>query len=703
MERFDVIVIGTGFGGTVAALSAARAMKARQKGERVLMLERGTWWTAPIGSVRDPQVRTPELLEKHGQPYQYWSTLNHFRGLLDIITRCFKRWSNADGLLEMKYFRRRGLPFIPRGDGISVLRASGVGGGSLIYSNIIIRPPNAVLDDPRWPAWPPQAHGGPGKRDDYFDTARDAIGRGVLVALDDRDARNGKPPANPATEVHHGLSNVVTRSARIDPEWNRVADPLNAKRGLKQLKPGADTSFWIDRARVFQTAVSKLAPDSFGTIDAAVNDLPPEWAPPAGSTQPSINYCERQGRCNVGCLPGARHTLNTQISAAVFGPLPSGPITGTEQGPLAEHLAIQAEREVCHVRKVDDGYEVTHRKTGSWFGRGKTTVHAKKVVFAAGCLGTVELLSRSRDKGLIPNLSDELGWHFATNGDYLAFLEKSDQRLSLARGPMTTSFAKFNKDGPSAASFHTIEDQGVPPAMYSALGFGIPLLRSLSLRGGGLIVTLFSLLFWGLGRFLRFLQALLYVNRKKQSPFFMSPEQQVPTMHCVIGMGRDRSEGRFKRGWFATKVENLDENGRDRAFHDDPVFTNIRATLDRFAQQVGGQPASDPASDPAKTFRSPFWERVVGRKISMVTHPLGGCVMAPAGDVANPQFPDAAAKRSGVTDACGRVLNTSGGVHKGLYVADASIVPTGLGVNPALTITAVSLVVADQVVAELDA
>ena len=38
-----------------------------------------------------------------------------------------------------------------------------------------------------------------------------------------------------------------------------------------------------------------------------------------------VNYCERQGRCNVGCLPGARHTLNKQLMAAIFGKIDGTP------------------------------------------------------------------------------------------------------------------------------------------------------------------------------------------------------------------------------------------------------------------------------------------------------------------------------------------------------------------------------------------
>jgi choline dehydrogenase-like flavoprotein len=40
--------------------------------------------------------------------------------------------------------------------------------------------------------------------------------------------------------------------------------------------------------------------------------------------------------------------------------------------------------------------------------------------------------------------------------------------------------------------------------------------------------------------------------------------------------------------------------------------------------------------------------------------------------------------------------------HSGLYIADGSMIPTALGVNPALTISAVALRVADKVLAEWD-
>ena len=57
-EHHSAVVVGSGFGGTMTALPIARAFKARGQGETVLMLERGTWWTTPVGTVQDREVET---------------------------------------------------------------------------------------------------------------------------------------------------------------------------------------------------------------------------------------------------------------------------------------------------------------------------------------------------------------------------------------------------------------------------------------------------------------------------------------------------------------------------------------------------------------------------------------------------------------------------------------------------------------------
>src|SRR5215210_8450299 len=148
----DVVVVGTGFGGSMTALTLARAFKDRGQGESILMLERGTWWTTPVGTVQDKEVKTYGFLkDTHGQPVQFWSSAENFRGFIDLFTRCVRRKGNEDGLYDLTNFGRKGLFGLRRNDGVSILRASGVGGGSLVYANVTIRPPDAVTEDPRWP------------------------------------------------------------------------------------------------------------------------------------------------------------------------------------------------------------------------------------------------------------------------------------------------------------------------------------------------------------------------------------------------------------------------------------------------------------------------------------------------------------------------------------------------------------------------
>ncbi|MBV9793954.1 MAG: GMC family oxidoreductase [Actinobacteria bacterium] len=117
---YDVIVIGSGFGGSVAALRLA------EKGYRVAVLEAGRRFDDP----GDPDPRT----RHRGLPRNSWDTRRYL-------------WAPGVGLTGIQRIHLlRGR----RGGRVLVLAGAGVGGGSLVYANTLYEPPRPFFDDPQW-------------------------------------------------------------------------------------------------------------------------------------------------------------------------------------------------------------------------------------------------------------------------------------------------------------------------------------------------------------------------------------------------------------------------------------------------------------------------------------------------------------------------------------------------------------------------
>ena len=773
-KHYEAVVIGTGFGGTMTGLSLGREFFLRGKGEKVLLLERGTWWTTPVSTVQDKDVQTAKFLMFKRQPVQYWPAVNHFKGVIDLLSRCIRRRGNEDGLYELTTFgaKRRflglDLGVDPKdNDGVTVLRSSGVGGGSLVYSNVTIQPPNFIFEDPRWPTtWDSQ------ERSEYYELARNAIGFGVVYArvLDEhaeefinpaksKSARRAElvdrrrailnrdfpkgPQAEPvqqlnAARVNTGLSNIVTRSARLNPKFvtkldsstKREVKRLNVKdlldpgkspyspgkdqlppiKPIQELTPQNDLSpgfaFWIDRARVFQTAMSDITGD-FGTVDSSINDLLPE-PNPLGFTE-GKNFCERQGRCIVGCLPGARHTLNKQLMAAIFGGFKAKD-WDKSKGYYGENMEIKALAEVRLIRERKDGkrgYEIEYWQRDQ--NRPKkyksVTVTADRVILAAGCISSNELMLRCQRENTLPNLSQCLGEGFSTNGDYLAFLEDTKEKISLTRGPVTTSFGHFHTPDsvhssyiqrPDPEKFHTIEDNGVPPVGSSLVSVTIPLLRSLTSGRRLSLKIIWGLLKW-LTKFIRDAIRAPFANAQTRQKLFQSEDEFTDNWMCIAAMGRDAADGKFTLGGANETVLRVERTDRKK-FHDDPIYDEIRKTLRELSGRLRDKESK---KESKKEFINPFFElnkgglNVLASPVAL-SHPLGGCRMAKSPD-------------EGVVDEFGRVFNADKKkrgddrpFYEGLYIADAAIIPTALGVNPSLTISALALRVADKIIEELD-
>lgn len=126
-ELYDWVIIGSGFGGSVAALRLV------EKGYRVLVLERGRRY------------------HDHDFPRTNW---NLRRYLWAPLLRCF-------GFLEITPLRN-----------VVVLHGAGVGGGSLGYAGVLVEPDAATFASPAW-----SRHGDWGQRlRPHYDTARRMLG-----------------------------------------------------------------------------------------------------------------------------------------------------------------------------------------------------------------------------------------------------------------------------------------------------------------------------------------------------------------------------------------------------------------------------------------------------------------------------------------------------------------------------------------------
>jgi cholesterol oxidase len=108
---YDVIVIGSGYGGSIAASRFSRA------GLKVCLLEKG----------------------KEFQPGEYPDTLAEAEKEMQI--NADRREAKSNGLYDLHI-----------SENISVFKGCGLGGTSLVNANVSIKPEDRVLDDKRWPS-----------------------------------------------------------------------------------------------------------------------------------------------------------------------------------------------------------------------------------------------------------------------------------------------------------------------------------------------------------------------------------------------------------------------------------------------------------------------------------------------------------------------------------------------------------------------
>ena len=521
---YDVIVIGSGFGGAVTACRLA------EKNLRVLIFERGQWWTK-------------ENYPRKAGDQWIWSNT---------------RPGEFHGWLDLRRFRK-----------MAVAQGAGVGGGSLIYANISCEAPQNAFDR----GWP---------------------GSITYAAL--------KPYYNKVA----GFMNVQ----KVPPnQWNPR---------MKLMKEAATAAGHGSRFEQLELAVSFKPSLVYDFDDPPTEANSEEFTNAQGEKQ---GTCAHLGLCDIGCPVYAKNTLDKNY-------IPLAIKKGAE---------VRALHIVTNLEPQADGYRVyfTDLTTGA---SGSET--AERVIVSAGSLGSTELLLRCKNvTRTLPNISDQLGKSWSSNGDFLTPALYLARKIWPDRGPTISSSINF-LDGSQNGQVFWIEDGGFPN------------------------------LFAGYHQDLSFRLA----HDPDQHHLFEGLQAANILQHLVtFSSNFDLFKGIMP--WFAQGVDAsdgrllLDENGQlDLDWHVErslPVFEEVLAMHKKLTEVTHGMPLVSPAWTLAHDLVTP--------------HPLGGCKMG------NTEL-------EGVVDDKGEVFR-----YKNLFVADGSIIPHALGVNPSRTIAALAEWIADRI------
>ena len=338
--------------------------------------------------------------------------------------------------------------------------------------------------------------------------------------------------------------------------------------------------------------------------------------------------CVFCGGCMVGCRHNAKNTLdkNYLYFAQKYG------------------AVVEAEREVVDIRPLSpnqpDGarYEVVHRSSTAWLVRPRLITRARQVVLAAGVLGTNELLLNCRDvTGSLPQLSPQLGRMVRSNSEAL-------MGVTARRG---TESQDFSKGVAITSHFWVDEVTSVEPVRYPRRSsfmrnLAVPLVNT----EGGRWRVLGRFLWQAVRRPYDLLKTRLLPDWARDSTILLVMQTVENRMHLRLGRGLLTL---YRRGLVSE---------RDKSLPIPAVLQAGRAVANRFAEKINGIPQS--------TINEALLD------IPSTAHILGGCGIGR--DV-----------ESGVIDLNHEVFN-----YPGLYVADGSVIPANLGVNPSLTITAMA-------------
>jgi len=379
----------------------------------------------------------------------------------------------------------------------------------------------------------------------------------------------------------------------------------------------------------------------------------------------SLKKCNRCGDCATGCNFSAKISLDTNLlvkayrnGARIFT---GATVLTVRKNPGGPGWIVRCVYTNATLRERD-GQPVD--------------IYASRVVLAAGTLGSTEILLRSSAPSTSASslaVSSKLGSGCSGNGDMLItdYATTSDvntvadatvQPSVRDIGPTITGIIDL-RDEPERV---LIEEMSVPAGLrlaFTEIFATVNTLHSLAVKDDDHHVKGFP-------------NDDIYAvsaDKIKKSALYavMGNDGAAGTIDLGTKPLTDANDGIAQMKWVGPpKLPNV------------PLFDTQVETLETLTDK-------DHANTGGRVIANPVWKLLPedlqwllkGERGPLTTvHPLGGCAMADDG-------------AHGVVNEHGEVFSTStsAAVHDGLVVLDGSVIPTALGTNPALTISAVAL------------
>ncbi|WP_149762947.1 alpha/beta fold hydrolase [Neomesorhizobium albiziae] len=582
-DFFDVLIVGSGYGGAVAA--------------------------AELGGCVDDNGKLSVCVLERGQEYMagmFPSRMSELPGHVRFVTPGAKRQSGTlDGLYDLRW----------SADAVALM-ASGLGGGSLINAGVMEMPIRPVFAEAGWPK---------GIRDD--------------------------------TEAIFSLSQRVSDYLGAVRFANEIPKQLDKTNALRELHSHTFNKLQPEIGE-------KLRPATFKETHVTIAANPGDNH--AGVT---LDPCLLCGDCATGCNHNAKNSLDLNLLVRASN-------AGVKMVTGATVLRIKP------IERGQGGWliEVNHTDAHLRDRQPKPFVlRARRVILAAGTFGSTEILKRSHDDITFP-ISPQVGRRFSANGDMIAVAyglgknvnavadeatDPLDPNVSRSVGPTITAMIDLREGNPETDV--VIQDLAVPGPLRRLFEESTTTFDAINNLVSG---------DWSKHR------------RDRPRPDTASVNPDAIRDSLVLAMiARDSADGELVMadrnphdpdnadGMLTVRWPELRLDSRFAKQHE-MLATLIKPTGGRLVNNLLWRPLSEKL------------EGIFGRQRgpSVTVHPLGGCAMGS-------DF------HAGVTNQWGQVFiaeepgdpTVDPATFEGLAVLDGSIIPTSLGINPALTIATLAL------------